>query len=83
MTKTIPIIAALLTLAALATTDASAQQSRLYDSSGRSVGTATIDSSGTVTRRDARGNVISRETTSGSGVTTVYDSRGRNIGRKQ
>jgi YD repeat-containing protein len=79
MTKT--IIAAAL-IAVLATTDASAQNSQsFYDSFGRRIGTATTDSGGTVTRRDARGRVISRESTTGSGVTTVYDSHGRMVGR--
>jgi YD repeat-containing protein len=77
MTK---IMLTLLTLAALAS-NATAQQTRIYGPDGRSVGTATTDSSGTVTNRDARGNVVSRESTSSDGVTTHYDARGRVIGR--
>jgi YD repeat-containing protein len=73
-----PIIAGL--LAALLATGAAAQQSRLHDSRGRSLGTSTTDSQGTVTNYDSRGRVISRESTSGN-TTTVYDASGRNVGR--
>ncbi|MDE5446461.1 hypothetical protein GWG65_34895 [Bradyrhizobium sp. CSA207] len=74
----------MIALAALAmlTGAASAQSKRFYDASGRSVGTSSTDSAGTVTNYDSRGRVISRETTSGSS-TTVYDARGRVIGRRQ
>jgi YD repeat-containing protein len=77
MTKT-TIIAAL-TLAVLMS-DASAQQRSFYDSAGKRIGSATTDSSGTVTNYDSRGRVISRESTSGN-TTTVYDARGRDVGR--
>ena len=76
MTKS---LLALLTFAMM-TSAASAQQRTFYDSRGRSLGTASTDSSGTVTNYDARGRVISRESTTGN-QTTVYDDRGRNVGR--
>ncbi|MGY8683730.1 hypothetical protein Q2941_39030 [Bradyrhizobium sp. UFLA05-153] len=73
MTKT-SIIAAL--LAVLAT----AQSRQFYDASGKRIGSATTDSSGTVTNHDASGRVISRESTIG-GTSTLYDASGRNVGR--
>ena len=66
-------------LAVLAT-DASAQSRVFYDVAGRNIGSATTDSSSTVTNYDSRGRVISREITTGN-VTTVYDARGRTIRR--
>ena len=51
-----------------------------YDSSGKRIGSASTDSSGTTTNYDARGKVINRESTSG-GPTTIYDAGGRNVGR--
>src|SRR3954471_1771115 len=77
MTK-LTLVAAL-TLAVLAT-EASAQSRSFYDSAGKRIGSASTDSSGTVTNYDARGKVISRETTTGN-QTTIYDARGRNVGR--
>ena len=53
---------------------------RYYDSSGKRIGSASTDSSGTTTNYDARGKVINRESTSG-GPTTIYDAGGRNVGR--
>jgi YD repeat-containing protein len=76
MTKT-TILAALLAVLA---NEASAQSRRFYDASGRSLGTSSTDSQGTVTNYDSRGKVISRETTTGN-VTTIYDAAGRNVGR--
>ena len=38
------------------------EQTRFYGADGRSMGTATTDSQGTTTFRDARGNVTGRET---------------------
>jgi YD repeat-containing protein len=70
MTKILPALLAL----AMMTAAASAQQRSFYDASGRRIGSATTDSSGTVTNYDARGKVITRET-------TIYDASGRNVGR--
>jgi YD repeat-containing protein len=72
------IILALLALTIA--TEASAQQSRFYDARGRSLGTSSTDSAGTVTNYESRGRVISRESTIGN-QTTVYDARGRDVGR--
>ncbi len=77
MTKMIML--ALIALAVLAT-DATAQSRTYYDSSGKSIGRSSTDSSGTVTNYDGRGRVISRATTSGN-TTTIYNPSGRNIGR--
>jgi YD repeat-containing protein len=75
MTK---ILLALLTLAIA--TGASAQPRQYYDRSGQRIGTASTDSSGTVTNYDSRGKVISKESTTGN-QTTIYDAGGRNVGR--
>jgi YD repeat-containing protein len=57
------------------------EQTRLYGPDGRSVGTATTDSSGsTTTFRDAQGRTIGTTTTTG-GTTTLYDARGNVMGR--
>jgi YD repeat-containing protein len=60
MTKTIIIIAMLLSTAAYAE-----PQTRFYDARGNSVGTATRDGQGTTTFRDSRGNVVGRSSTQG------------------
>jgi YD repeat-containing protein len=65
---------------AMLTSHASAQQQRYFDSSGRSLGTASTESQGTTTFRDADGHVTGRESRSGN-TTTIYDDRGRNVGR--
>jgi YD repeat-containing protein len=57
-----------------------AEQTRLYGPDGRSAGTATTDSAGTTTYRDAQGRTIGTATTSG-GTTTFYDARGNVTGR--
>jgi YD repeat-containing protein len=57
MTKTIPIVAALLAVLA---TDASAQSRTYYDSSGKSIGRSTTDSQGSTTFFDASGKVTGR-----------------------
>ncbi len=54
------ILLALLMLATM-TGQASAQQQRYYNSSGRSLGTASTDSQGTTVFRDAGGRVTGRE----------------------
>ena len=59
---------------------ASAQQRTYYDNSGRRIGSASTDSTGTVTNYDRSGRVISRETTIGN-QTTIYDAGGRIVGR--
>ena len=76
-----PLTKTLLTLLTHAiATEASAQSRQYYDSSGKRIGSASTDSSGTTTNYDARGKVINRESTSG-GPTTIYDAGGRNVGR--
>ena len=77
MTKT--ILAALLALA-LTAPEASAQSRAYCDAAGKRIGSASTDSSGTVTNYYARGRVLSRESTSGN-TATIYDRAGRVIGR--
>jgi YD repeat-containing protein len=79
VTEPMKILLALLTLAMM-TGAASAQQRTFYDASGKRIGSATTDSSGTVTNYDSRGRVIIRETKTGN-TKTVYDASGRNVGR--
>ncbi len=67
-------------LALTMATEASAHSRQFYDGAGKRIGSATTDSSGTVTNYDARGKVISREMTTGN-QTTIYDASGRNVGR--
>jgi hypothetical protein len=58
MTAKLAALVAVIVLAGMSC--ASAQQTRLYDSRGNSVGTSSTDSQGTTTFRDARGDVVGR-----------------------
>jgi YD repeat-containing protein len=60
---------------------ASAQKRTFYDAKGNAIHYSTVDSQGTVTHHDAKGNVIGRESRNGS-TTSVHfhDGRGRKIG---
>jgi YD repeat-containing protein len=55
------------------------QQTRLYDSQGRSVGTATPYGNGSVRYYDARGRTLGTSTTTGN-TTRFYDASGRPTG---
>jgi hypothetical protein len=52
------------------------EQTRVYDSNGRSIGTAAPQSDGTTRYYDSRGNSIGTTTTAPSGTTTFYGPRG-------
>jgi hypothetical protein len=58
-----------------------AEQTRLYGPDGRSVGTATTDSAGSTTFRDARGRTTGTSSTTSDGATTFRDPRGNVTGR--
>jgi len=60
---------------------ATAQQTRVYDARGRSVGTIVPDSQGSTRAYDARGRSIGTSSTDSSGTTTYYDAGGRVISR--
>jgi YD repeat-containing protein len=55
------LAAAILVFAAISYGQASEQQ-RFYDARGNSVGTASTDSQGTTTFRDAHGNTVGKRT---------------------
>jgi len=59
---------------------AQAQQSRVYDSKGNSVGTIVPQSDGTNRYYDSRGNSLGTSTTSPNGTTTFYGPDGRKTG---
>jgi YD repeat-containing protein len=62
-------------------TGAHAQQREFYDTrTGKSIGRATPDSSGSVTIYDPAGRVTGRTSTDSAGTTTFYDASGRNVG---
>jgi hypothetical protein len=71
---------AMVPLFLIATGVLAGEQTKLYDSRGNSIGTATRDSQGTTTFRDSRGNTTGTATTNGS-TTTLRDSRGSVAGR--
>jgi hypothetical protein len=73
------IIAAAISLA-LAGAAAAQNQTTFRDSSGRTTGTATKDSNGTVTFRDASGRTTGTATTNSSGTTTFRNSSGQTTG---
>ena len=56
------------------------EQTRVYDSHGRSIGTVTPQGQGTVRFHDARGRSQGTATRTGN-TTTFYDARGRVVGR--
>jgi hypothetical protein len=57
-----------------------AEQTRIYDARGRSVGTATPSTDGSITFRDSQGRTIGTATSSSDGTTIYRDSRGNRIG---
>jgi YD repeat-containing protein len=57
-----------------------AEQTRIYNASGRSIGTAVPYSDGSVRFYNERGRSLGTSSTSGSGTTTYYDARGNRIG---
>jgi hypothetical protein len=85
MNRISELIAAVIVGAMIATiftlhAKAEPQQTRLYDSRGNSVGTATPQGDGSVRYRDAGGNTTGTSTTTRSGVTTFYGPRGNTTG---
>jgi hypothetical protein len=58
----------------------SSPQTRIYDERGRSIGTATTDSQGSVRFRDERGNSLGTSSRTGEGTTNFYDARGNRTG---
>jgi hypothetical protein len=61
--------------------DANAQgQTTFRDAGGRTIGTATRDSSGTTTFRDAGGRTTGTATRDSQGTTTFRDAGGRTTG---
>jgi len=62
------------------TSAASAQQQTLRDSSGRTIGTVTTDSQGSMTYRDASGRTMGTASVNGHGTTTFRDAFGRTSG---
>ena len=74
-------IPATVTAAILATSHAgAAEQTRIYDATGRSFGTAVPYSDGSIRFYNERGRSLGTSSTSGSGTTTYYDARGNRIG---
>jgi YD repeat-containing protein len=59
--------------------NAEAQQTRIYDANGRSVGTAAPQGEGSTRYYDARGRSLGTSTTTGN-TTRYYDERGRTTG---
>ena len=59
---------------------ANAQETTFRDSSGRTTGTATRDSNGTVTFRDGSGRTTGTATRDSNGTTTYRDASGRTTG---
>ena len=73
-------LALLTLLLLLATTVAEAgEQTRIFDRHGRSVGTATPSSDGSMRFRDERGRTLGTGTTRGN-TTDFFDARGNRIG---
>jgi hypothetical protein len=57
-----------------------AEQTRIYDANGRSIGTATPEGQGSVRYRDAGGRSVGTSTTT-HGTTTFYGPSGNVTGR--
>ena len=57
-----------------------AEQTHIYDSRGRSVGTATTDSQGSTRLRDERGRSVGTSSTTSNGTTNFFDARGNRVG---
>jgi hypothetical protein len=76
------ILAAAMLLFAFGVSQVRAEpQTRLYDSRGNSIGTATPQSDGTVRYRDSRGSSLGTSTTTPSGTTTFYGPSGSVTGK--
>jgi YD repeat-containing protein len=73
------IIAVALAAILAASHTGAAEQTRIYDSNGRSIGNAVPYSGGSVRYYDAGGHSLGTSSTSG-GTTTYYDARGNRIG---
>jgi hypothetical protein len=67
-------------VAALVSSSALAQQTRFYDASGRSIGTATTNQA-TTTFRDSSGRTTGTATTTPGSGTVYRDAGGRTVGR--
>ena len=57
-----------------------AEQTGLYDATGRSIGTAVPYSDGSIRFYDAHGRSLGTSSTSSSGTQTFYDAGGNKIG---
>jgi hypothetical protein len=62
------------------TVASSEEQTRFYSSDGKSQGTATPQSDGTVKFRDAQGRTVGTSTTDPSGQTRYYGPDGKSLG---
>ena len=79
--KAVLTVCAAITLAVSSIGIASAQSKTTYrDSSGRTTGSATTNSSGKTTYRDSSGRTTGSATTNSSGKTTYRDASGRTTG---
>lgn len=79
--KAVLTVCAAITLAVSSVSIASAQSKTTYrDSSGRTTGSATTDSSGKTTYRDPSGRTTGSSSTNSSGKTTYRDPSGRTTG---
>jgi streptogramin lyase len=57
-----------------------AEQTRFYSPDGKSLGTVTSESQGSVRYRDSTGKTIGTSTTDSTGTTRYYDAQGRSLG---
>jgi hypothetical protein len=79
--KAVLTVCAAITLAVSSIGIVSAQSKTTYrDSSGRTTGSATTNSSGKTTYRDSSGRTTGSATTNSSGKTTYRDASGRTTG---
>jgi len=75
------LVMSIVALTVLAAAPAAAQQTRLYDDRGNSLGTSNPTSPNSNRYYDSRGNTLGTSTTDSQGTTTFYDSRGKVTGR--
>ena len=80
--KKLALLTLLLLLAAMAVAEAG-EQTRIFDRNGRSIGTATPSSDGSMRFRDERGRSLGTSSTrenAGGSTTDFFDARGNRIG---
>lgn len=78
--KTLIVMATAALLAATVVTQAQNYQRTFRDASGRTTGTSSRDSNGTVTYRDASGRTTGTSSRDSGGRTTFRDASGRTTG---